>query len=263
MNYLLKNKPKSQYKGRIILISALFVVLSALAYIFPNGVRTVMYEVSRPLWLVSSIVVKPFSGIGGYFSFKSTLVNRNTALEEEISSLKLKEVDYDLIAKENQDLKNQLGRKTVSDRIASRILSKPPISPYDTLVIDTGSTEGVSLGDKVFSAENIIVGIVTNVTPHTSLVRLFSSGGEKQESILSRTGTSFVLVGNGGANLFVEVPKDTDVLWGDVFVYPGISASTIGTVYYIDTNSQSSFKTVYIRVPGNVFTTKWVFVERN
>ncbi len=72
-----------------------------------------------------------------------------------------------------------------------------------------------------------------------------------------------VLSGAGGGNITLEVPKDTDVLWGDVFVYPGIAPSVLGSVYYIDNNSQSAFKTVYIRVPGNLFSAQWVFVEKN
>jgi cell shape-determining protein MreC len=263
MNYLLKNKPKYEHRTKTILVTGFFILLSFIGIVFPNILRTVSYSLAQPLWFVSGALAKPFVGIGGFFSSKNTLINKNLALEDEISSLKLKEVDYDLISKENQDLKNQLGRSTHSDKIASRILSKPPVSPYDTLVIDTGSSEGVNLGNKVFSSDNIIVGIVTNVTPHTSLVRLFSSGNEKQEAVLSRTGASFVLVGSGGANLKLEVPKDTDILWGDVFSYPGLSASTIATVSYVDTNSQSAFKTVYLKVPGNVFSTKWVFVEKN
>jgi cell shape-determining protein MreC len=263
MNYLLKSKPKSAHKVKIFLVVGLFVFLSCLSYFFPVGVRVTFQAIARPLWIVSEVITKPFHGTAQYFSFKNSLIKKNTALEEEIGSLKLKEIDYDLIFKENQDLKNQLGRSTTSDKIASRILSKPPTSPYDTLVVDTGSSEGVNLGNKVYSSDNVIVGLVTNVTPHTSLVRLFSSGGNKQESILSRTGASFVLVGDGGANLTLEVPKDTDILWGDVFTYPGISASTIATVNYIDTNSQSSFKTIYLRIPGNIFSNKWVFIERN
>jgi hypothetical protein len=60
----------------------------------------------------------------------------------------------------------------------------------------------------------------------------------------------------------VEVPKDADILWGDVFEYPNLKTSVVGSVYYVDQSAQSSFKTIYIRVPGNIFQTKWVMVEK-
>ena len=91
---------------------------------------------------------------------------------------------------------------------------------------------------------------------------LFSSSNQKQESVVLRTGASFEIFGKGGSNFQMEVPKDTDIIWGDVFEHPGLTTSVIGTVYYIDSNSQSSFKTIFMRVPGNVFDAKWVFVEK-
>ena len=109
----------------------------------------------------------------------------------------------------------------------------------------------------------VVIGTITKVTPRSSLVTLFSSGSQKQELVLERTGTTYELVGQGGANLSVEVPKDADVLWGDIFVYPGLTSSVVGSVYYIDVNAQSSFKTVYVRIPGNVFDSRWVYVEKN
>ena len=242
-------------------MAILFVLFSLLLYLFPRAMSKVGYFLARPLWLASSVVKTTSLKVADFFVFKSILISRNLSLEDQLSALKLKEVDYDILSKENQDLKSELGRKENVNRTVSFILSKPPASPYDTLVIDLGSADGITLGSKVYISDNVIVGLVSNVTPRTSLVELFSSGNKKQEAILARTGVSFTLTGRGGSNLELEVPKDTDILWGDGFMYPNIAPSLIGTVYYIDTNSQSSFKKIYLRVPGNVFSTKYVFVE--
>ncbi|MFZ2621240.1 MAG: rod shape-determining protein MreC [Minisyncoccia bacterium] len=263
MSYHLKSKPKHEHRVKIILTVVLFTVLSLSAFLFPNFFRTVFYSISKPLWIVSDNIAKPFSSIKDYFIFRNVLIEKNLALEDELSALKLKETDYDLVLLENQSLKMELGRPTNINRILARVLSKPPRSPYDTLVIDVGSTDGLTLGNKVYFGGNIIIGLVTSITPHSSLVELFSSGNHRQEVILSRTGASFEIQGRGGENFQLEVPKDTDILWGDIFEYPGIFSSVIGNVYYIDTNSQSSFKTVYIRVPGSVFSAKFVFVEKS
>ena len=263
MNYPLKSKPKHEHRLRIILVIGLFLSLSLLAFILPNFTRSVLYTISRPLWLMSDSVSESFLGIKGYFSFKNALIKRNSALEEELASLKLKETDYDFISAEIADLKTELGRSGSMSRIYSQVLSKPPRSPYDTLVIDQGITEGISVGNKVYLSGNIVSGVGSWVTAHTSLVELFSSGNQKQEVVLSRTGVSFELKGRGGANFQLEVPKDTDIAIGDVFEYPGISSSIIGSVYHIDSGSQSSFKIIYVRIPVNVFSAKSVYVEKN
>ena len=262
MNYLLKSKPKSTNRIKVISIISLFLLLSLSAFLFPNALRGVAYYVSRPLWATRDFTVNTIGEVSDFFISKSSLVAETISLRAELADLKLKEVDYDALSKENQDLQNQLGRKDSTDTIISRVLSRPPLSPYDTFVIDVGSTEGVAVDSKVYYSDNIIIGSVVSVTSNTSLVKLFSSGNEKQEATLERTGASFILSGLGGSNLELEVPKDTDILWGDVFTYPGIKPSVIGSVYYIDDNSQSAFKTVYIRVPGNMFSAQWLFVEK-
>lgn len=261
MNYLLKNKPKRENIASIIYIIASFLFLTLVLALFPNAVRRFSYTVTKPIWFVEKIAIKPFSGIKDFFVSKNNLISKNLALENEINDFNLKLVDYDVLSKENETFKNLLGRSNTNKYIIAGILSRPPTSPYDSLVIDAGSFEGALPGNKVYLSDNIIIGLVTSVTPHTSLVSLFSTGGKKQEAVLLRTGTSFIISGRGGSNFSLEVPKDTDILWGDLFMYPGLKSSLLGNVYYIDTNSQSSFKTVYLRVPGNVFSSKYVFIE--
>ena len=261
MNYLLKSKPKSENRLRIIVVVSVSVVLFLFGVIFPSASRSFFYNISRPLWISENIISSPFKGIANFFKFKKSLIAQNLELQEELSLLKLKEIDYDILLKENQELKSEIGRYGDKNLVFSRVLSRPPRSPYDTFVIDIGSIQDIAPADRVYLSDNVIIGVVTTVTPGTSLVQLFSSGGNKQEATLSRTGASFVLEGKGGANFQLQVPKDTDILWGDTFLYPGINSSIIGSVYYIDSNSQSSFKTAYIRTPGNVFQTKSVFVD--
>ncbi len=262
MNYPLKSKPRRESRGKLIVAGVLFCVLAVCAYVFPNGLRTAMYTISRPVWLVRDTIASSASSIKNFFVFKNTLIIRTASLEEELSTLKLKQADYEIVVKENEELKNQLGRTKDATRVIARVLSKPPQSPYDTLIIDIGSKEGVTKGDKVFLAGNVILGFVTDITPHSSVVSLFSTGSQKQSAVLERTGATYELMGKGGANLQVEVPRDADILWGDTFVYPDLSPAIIGTVYFIDTTSQSSLKTIFLRIPGNVFENKWVFVEK-
>ncbi len=263
MNYLLKSKPKNRYPVGMILVVVLFVFLSLLIYMFPDFVRSTSYTIGRPVWLIRDGVMQKFSELKGYFVSKNSLVSENQILKDELSKLRLKEIDYGVLSGEFTDMKNQMGRKENTARIVSRVLSKPPYSPYDTLIIDVGSSDGVFLGNRVYMSDNIIVGIVKNVTQHTSLVELFSSGGVEQEATVARTGATFTLKGLGGANIELEVPKDTDIIWGDVFLYPKFTPSMIGSIYFIDSNSQNSFKKVYVRLPGNVFSAKYVFVSND
>ena len=259
---LVLGKPKHEHRLKIILVSTLFCLLFSLAYFFPTGIRGLFYTISRPFWLGETMVTDTAMKVKNFFVFKSVLISQNLSIQDELASLKLKEFDYDTIVKENHDLKNQLGRTVLLSRILSRIISSPPLSPYDTLVLDAGSNEGVTVGSKVYLSDNIIIGAISSVTSNNSVLKLFSTSGEKTTTVLERTGAFFELTGRGGANLELEAPKETDILWGDLFMYPNITPSIVASVYYIDTNSQSSFKKIYLRIPGNVFSAKWVFIEK-
>jgi cell shape-determining protein MreC len=263
MNYLLKSKPKGGNKGKLLSIAAAYILLSLVGFFFGASFRRFAWATARPVWAAGTLIASPFSSIWGYVHFKGTLVRENLALQEENADLRVKQTGYDALLLENETLKSELGRAGSSPKVLSAILSSPPRSPYDTLVVDLGSSDGILQGSKVFAGDNLIVGLVTTVTPHTSLVALFSGEGQKQEAIVARTGASFVLSGKGGQNFELLVPKDADIVWGDTFVYPGLSQSVIATVYYIDTDSQSSFKTAYLRIPTNIFAEKYVFLEKS
>jgi cell shape-determining protein MreC len=216
----------------------------------------------RPLWFFKDKTGNTFSFVTNFVSFKSSLIKENELLKDELGRLRLTKIDYDILFKENEELKAMNSMKKSSMRVIANVLSKPPQSPFDTLVLDSGKNSGIELGDKVYISDSIIVGTISEVLDDTSVVKLFSTGGEKNEVVLARTGQSFVIVGGGGQNFSLEVPKETDILWGDTLVYPGSSDFALATVYFVDSSSQSSFKTVHMRIPSSVYMVKRVFVGK-
>jgi cell shape-determining protein MreC len=260
MNFLLKNKPKRNYNSKVIFGSVLFLLLLLISLAFPNFLRSTSQNGMRPLWFLRDKVFNLTYFVTDFFSFKTNLLKENDRLSAEVATLRLNKIDYDILLKENEDLKLQIGASLRGTKIIAGVLSKPPQSPYDTFIIDANENSGVSVGDKVYASDSIILGYITTVSSKTSTVKLFSSGDQKQEAISSRTGASFVLEGSGGSNFQVEVPKEADILWGDIFLYPGINSSVLATVYFVDSSSQSSFKRVYLRIPTNALETKHVFI---
>lgn len=262
MSYLLKSKPKKTVSLKVIFASLLFVFLFFLLFFFPNGSKSIVYTVAKPFWNIAEYSMKPFSILNNYIKTKNSIIEDNLSLNDEISRLRLKEIDYYILLKQTDDLKSQLGRINTTGKTVARILSKPPLSPYDTFVVDVGQDQEVKVESKVFVSDNIIIGMVRNVNSNTALVELFSSSGVEHEAVSERIGTTFKLTGLGGGNFKIEVPKDVDILWGDSFVYPNLTSAVLGNVYFIDSNAQSSFKTVYVRTPINVFSSKYVFIEK-
>src|SRR3989344_8546904 len=259
MTYLLKNKPKRIFTGKVIVFIFLFFLFFSFIFFFPSWSRSFSHSLARPFWFVKDVVFSVLGRVSDFLILKNALIKENATLKEEINLFKLKTTDYDILVEENLDLKKRMGIAG-NRRIISTILAKPPQSPYDSLVIDAGGNKGISPGDKVYLSEYLIIGEIDSVTEHTSLVKLFSSGGNKRNFVLNRTGVSFSLVGSGGFNFSLEVPKDTDILEGDDFSYPGEPSTIVGKVFSIETSAKNAFKTVYIRFPANLFQSKFVFI---
>ena len=250
---------------KIIFIVSFFVLLSFLAFLFPRAMRGIFSTTAVPIWTIRDTIVNGFGNVAGFFSFKSSLISKVNNLQNQVTSLELKQTDYDAVVKENQDLKSLFGQnvgENPNGRVLARILSKPPESPYDTFVLDAGSDNGIAVGDKVYISDTILIGEITSASLKTSVVNLFSKSGMENSLTDERTGATYQVAGQGGANMSFQAPKDADILWGDVFNYPTLATSVVGSVFYIDQSAQSSFKTVYLRVPGNVFQTKWVMVQK-
>lgn len=260
MNFLLKSKPKRTYDVKILIILGVFGFFLLLSYLFPVFFKSTAQVAMKPLWYFKEKTGTTFSFATDFISFKSSLIKENEILKDEVGRLRLNRIDYDLLFKENEELKAMLGMKKSEMKLVTNVLSKPPQSPFDTLVLSSGKDSGIEVGDKVYISDSIIVGEISDVYDQTSIAKLYSTGGLKTEVIVSRTGESFVITGAGGENFTLEVPKDTDILWGDTFIYPGNDDYILATVYYVDTNSQSSFKTINMRIAGGMNKLKRVFV---
>lgn len=264
MSSLLRSKPKSNTKKVLGIGVFILVIFISLQFFFPHFLTSTTLSVARPLWSVRDATVSSFSGFFNFFSFKSTLRNENENLREELFALRVREYEFNQMKIEYESLKALLGdtaTSSIQSHTLARILSKPPFTPYDSFVVDKGSEQGVSVGDVVYTNNALTIGRITSVSPDTSFVTLFSSGGEEQEFGVGRTGVSVKVLGKGSGNFEIYIPKDFDIEIGDTLTELSSDVSIVAVVYAIDESSQNSFKRVYARVPTAIFQSKWVLID--
>ena len=190
-----------------------------------------------------------------------------TAAPADLSRLAAVEAERDALYQENLDLKARLGRGARVDRILSAVLLLPPATPYDTLVIDAGLSEGVALGDVVSAGGTIVVGTVSEVYTHAARVVLYSAPGQKYDALLRPsislgTGGTIPLAveGQGGGSLRAQVPAGTLVSVGDVALLPGIIGGISARVSAVEHADGESFSTIYFSLPVDMFTLRFVEV---
>jgi len=167
--------------------------------------------------------------------------------------------DRDALYAENLDLKKRLGRAVVVPRIVAGVLLRPPMTPYDTLVIDAGSAEGVTAGDFVSAGGTALVGTVSDVYARSARVALFSAPGGRYDALL-RGSIPVTVEGQGGGSMQARLPSGTAVAAGDAVVLPGIAGGMTATVSHVERAESESFVTLYMQLPANIFTLRYVEV---
>jgi cell shape-determining protein MreC len=232
------HRPKS--RNKIWISSWIIVGILILAVIIKYGAPSI----AMPFMKAGAFIHDLGTMAASAFTSKSSLETENQNLKDQLTQVQV-EIDRDkVLTQENSDLKELLGRHTKSSSILATVLAKPPLSLYDTLIVDVGSSDKVAVGDAVFAFGLVPIGTVSNVSSHTSTVLLFSSAGQKVEVRIGKN-VQTSAEAQGGGNFLIKLPKGTTVVQGDPVSAPGIGAEIFGHVENIETNDNDPF--IYVR----------------
>ncbi len=193
---------------------------------------------------------------------KSDLYKQNILLRAEIAKRDQAIVEVDAVRKENESLKALMGRlRPETHTVLAAILAKPNVTPYDTLIIDRGSADGVRIDNRVFVAGDVLIGTIESVDIHTSKVLMYSTPGNISQVIYGDTGKYFNARGAGNGAMEVDISREIDVKVGDMFFYPGLDNTVVGIVRKVDFDPRDSFKKVILKSPVNIQEERWVEVR--
>jgi rod shape-determining protein MreC len=263
MTYLKRSNVASK-RSRAKTIGILFflLILFLLHFFFPRFYSTLFYPITSILW-------KSENSLGTWLSHKASLVRgkyslvlENEKLRREIASNKTSLLLLQNLEEENADLKNALGRKPSGDVIIAVVLTRPPVSPYDTLVIDAGSKDGIEIGNRVYADGDVLVGEIAEVYGSQSKVSLLSSPGKK--TTISFTGSNIhtEATGRGSGNFTASVPVEAGIQAGDTVIAPDIKLHVLGVVENIEADSTNSFATILFKMPINIHDIRFVEVQK-
>mgnify|MGYP000532440348 FL=1 len=151
----------------------------------------------------SGLILNINAAIAGFFTRGMTQVlsTRNTvqkllASAERIKDLetKLAQRELELIklrqqAKDTNKLRQMLDLRTHADRkvIAAEVVSRNPDNWFEQIIIDKGKLEHIAKGSAVITGIGV-VGQVTNVSDHASVIRLLTDPDQKLGVLLPRLG---------------------------------------------------------------------------
>lgn len=234
-NFIRKRRP-SRVPRLLIVLSVLLLVL--VVWFAQVPLRSMFWQLLTPVVALRNALSATEAG----------------ALRAEVAQLRARVADRDILYQENLALKELYNRAAGRSVTLAGILQRPPMTPYDTFIIDAGEEEGVVVGSYVSLGGSALVGTITEVHRSTAQVTLYSAPGLVHQALL-RVGEESVPIsieGQGGGSLRTQVPAGTGAMEGDVAIMPGVGMGLTAVVAHVERVSSESFETIYFALPGDL-----------
>jgi cell shape-determining protein MreC len=245
------------------IFAALFVGM-VIVFLFrgPLGVffGGTLHVIGRPFWGVTNFMGDVAGETRALFSSKIALEAENQKLRETLDLVVLDAYGQERLRQENTELQALLLRKPEFSFMLGRVLAAPPLSPYDTLVIDAGTNHGVFVGMEAFTDGDFKLGVVTRVFKRSAVVTLFSSPDNTFPVLVGTSSVPANIFGVGGGNFRISLPKGVEIAVGDVVETPALQPEYVGVVEAISRPEGSSLQTLFVKTPFSIAKLRWVYL---
>lgn len=237
---------------------ALLIVLIFTLHTFAPGF---LVRMGQPFWKVGSAFSSGLRVGWSLFGNAAELTRERDALAAE--NLALHEQNRTIVARVT-DLEALIGNAPAGEsRILAGVLARPPVAPYDTLIVAAGSLNGVREGALVYGPGGVPLGTVAGVATDSSHIALYSTGGRITEGWVGEKRIPITLTGRSGGAFDATLPRGSAIAVNDVVYVPGPGALPLGTVVRIDSNPSSPRDIVHIAPYANLFSLTWIEIARH
>ena len=260
MNYRSRNRQTgSKETLRYLIPTIIFILLFGLLTFAPSFSKRLGQSISAPIRRSTLYLSNSLSDVLVLFYTKAYLIQENQDLQRQLYQASLQVSDRNSLEIENQTLKQMLGRVVTQKEVLVAILSRPVESPYDTLIIDGGSSIGLKTGDQVFAgAEDI--GYIGAVYKTSAEVTLYSSSGQKNQVEIGSNHVQAEADGQGGGTFVSTLPRDVGINVGDPVIDESLSGNLLGAVSYVDQNQNDPFQNIYFSSSVNLTELRYLSV---
>lgn len=229
----------------------------------------------------SGFVLNTNAAIAGFFTKSVTKIESTKSLAEKVlaSADRIKELETKLAQKELElaKLKQQardtnslrllLNLKSHADRqaIAAEVVSRNPDNWFEQIIIDRGKLDYVTKGSAVITSLGV-VGQVTSISEHASVVRLLTDPDQKLGVLLPRLGITGILSGRHQKPAIIDyVPLNANVEINDKVVCLGKGGTfpenhPVGTVVGVRRDSNATNTQIEVKLAENCYDLSEVLV---
>ena len=232
----MRDKVRRESKSGRKIAALIFVFISVFCIVFFAARGRFEASVANTgIGLIISPIQNAVSWFGGKISLMTATVNdimnvheQNKALLAEIEELRAKNMAANEFEAENQRLRALLGYKeaaTQFDLVVARVIGREAATWSSTIVINRGTTDGIA-NDMAVVTSMGLVGHVSEANVNTSKVQLILDPRSSVGTLVQRPESRVAGIVEGDINnptmpRMVNIPKNSDVIVGDVIVTSG------------------------------------------
>lgn len=234
----------------------LFAVLAlCVRLIAPN----VFWYAVSPAFMVSDAISDAthsvFSSFGDAATlarYNETLIQENALLESENAALRKRAADLSGFS------------DSAAQGVRAGVMSRPPESPYDTLLVAAGSEQGVTVGMGAFGARSdsagpgVPLGVVAQVGKRHARIVLFSAPHMRVNGWIGSKNVPVTLRGEGAGAFTATLSRSAQIQSGDLVYLSGPGMLPVGLVARVDSDPSSPSVALRISPLINLFATGWV-----
>lgn len=189
-----------------------------------DQIRAQIFATFIPVITVVDIPREASSSLSDWIRNIAVVYSDNEFLREENAELKRQLTEANELEIDNLRLKNLLNIKdgTVSTITASRIVSDSNSPFFKSMLINSGTSEGVEKGHAVVNEEGVI-GRTINVARNSSRVLLLNDINSRIPVKFAETGVNVILAGDNSQRLQIEfMPPEERAAIGDLVLTSGM-----------------------------------------
>lgn len=240
------------------LVAAIFLLFFTHAF---ESLQTAGISLVKPALAIREDVTEKIKGTS------KKLLSSKQELAEEVARLSAEVERMENSLAVLPELENELafyreihGREEAREMIVGKVISRPPFSPHDYLLLDAGLEQGIKKGALAESRSGALLGKIALVKRDHSFVMLFSSPDKKTSAILPG-GEEVLLSGLGSGNFYLELPKDAPLKKNDRLLDPA-SGKPLAVVSTIITSESNPFMEIYLRSSADLNTLDRVLIAK-
>lgn len=260
--------------GAGYLLCALLLASGALLWVeaahkaWLTSPRSALASLLSPVYFIAEIPHQTNSWVTQTFATRERLQAENASLEQRVLELSHVSQRYLALFEENQRLRALLGSRTRagSDALVAEIVGVLPAADRHEVIIDKGSSVGVTPGLAVID-EHGLFGQIVEVATSSSRVLLITDLGHAVPVQVVRNNLRSIAAGSGSRDsLQLEHLADSaDIRQGDVLVSSGLAGRfpagyPVGTVNGVTRGTGESFARVLAEPSAQLDRSRYLLV---